>query len=275
MRSIILYVPVLHKGYLELLSKYNRKVNNLYLLSDDLVAKFSKFREIRALPAHKVKKLIGGLEYSFGVRILTKKSIKNIRPSEIITAQDTISNKFVEKYFPKTKVNLETIFLRWDEEKVKSPTPPHYDAESTKEFDQQMLREARKISESSSDWWRRVGVVVVKKEKIIVKAYNEYLPSENAPYIDGNPRDFIKAGTLGFLATSVHAEQAAISKASKLGISLKGTDLYLNSYPCPTCANLMGFAGIKRCFFSGGNAYLNVEEVVKAMGIKTILVKEK
>ena len=135
------------------------------------------------------------------------------------------------------------------------------------------MKKARKLADNSSDWWRQVGAVIVKEKKIIVSAYNQYLPSENAPYIDGNPRDFIKAGTLGFLATSVHAEQSAISKAARLGRSVKGADLYLNSFPCPTCAKLMAISGIKRCFFQGGNAYLNVNEVFEQAGIKTYLVK--
>jgi dCMP deaminase len=50
--------------------------------------------------------------------------------------------------------------------------------------------------------------------------------------------------------------------------------MYVSTYPCPTCAKLMSVAGVKKCFFVGGNAYLDVETVFKSSGLKAILVKE-
>lgn len=274
-KVLILYVPVLHLGYIRLFEKYNKEIRTLYILSEELVSAVSGVKEIRALDPKTIKGLISGLNFLFRVEVLTQKKARKIPPSfNIITSSDSTSTKFVKKYFPKNRIIYDTVFLGWDEKKVKSPLPTDYDLETSDEFDLKMMKLARLISQKSSDWWRRVGAVIVKNRKVIIKAYNKYLPSEHSPYIDGNPRDFIKAGTLAFLATSVHAEQSAISEAARLGKSLKGADLYLNSYPCPTCAKLMGLAGIKRCFFSGGNAYLNVGEVLKEMGVKAILVKE-
>lgn len=272
-KALILYIPVVHRGYLELLEKNNKVIQKLYILGDDIVSSVSKYKEIRSLPPLFTKKLIEGLGFSFKVQVLTKNKISKISVKEIFSASDAISKKFIRKYFPKRKVNYTSVFLSWDEKAVISPIPPAYDTESFSKFDKKIMHLTRTVGGKSSDWWRRVGVLVVKNKKIIARAHNHYLPSENTPYIDGNPRDFIKAGTLGFLSSSVHAEQAVISEAARLGKSLRGTDLYINSYPCPTCAKLMGIAGIKRCFFSGGNAYLRVDEVFKAVGIKTILVK--
>lgn len=274
-KVLILYIPVLHKGYIELLQKYNKEVKTLYILGEDITSQISNYKEIRSIEPVKLKKIIRALGFSFTVQILEIKKIRNIKNYDIISILEPISKKFIKKFFPKKPVFYERIFLKWDEKNVKSPSPPHYDSESSDDFDLKMMAIARKISKNSSDWWRQVGAVVTKNKKVIVKAHNQYLPSEHTPYIEGNPRDYIKSGTLGFLATSMHAEQAAISKAAYLGKSLKGADIYLNSYPCPTCAKLISVAGIKRCFFIGGNAYLNVDEVFKASGIRTILVKDR
>lgn len=273
MKILILHIPVIHNGYIKLFKKYNNKINKLYVLDSGILSKLNTVQEIRAIPPYKIIQVINALGFSFRAQLLTEKILKKLSKKEIIVTKDFISKKFIKKYFPKSKVNYETVFLRWDEKTIQSPTLPSSDLESSNKFDQMMMRKAVKMGEDSSDWWRRVGAIVVKNKKIIIKAYNEYLPSEHDPYINGNPRDFIKPGTLGFLATSVHAEQSAVAKACKLGKSLKGADMYVSTYPCPTCAKLIALAGIKRCFFVGGNAYLNVEEVFKSTGMKTVLVK--
>lgn len=272
-KVLFLYIPVLHKGYLDLLEKYNRKVKTLYLPDENIISEIGGYREIRAVDPNLLVKFIQSLSYSYAIKILTLGQLKKLSPPELITTSDSLSKKIVKKYFAKSKITFENIFLRWDEKTVTSPLPTSYDFKSTDKFDRKIMQQAKKLSQNSSDWWRQVGAIIVKNNKIIVRAYNHYLPSEHNPYIDGNPRDFIKSGTLGFLATSVHAEQAAIAKAAYLGKSVKGASLYLNSYPCPTCAKLMALSGIKKCFFSGGNAYLNVEAVFKQAGIKTILVR--
>ena len=55
-RALVLYVPVLHIGYLKVFQKYGRSVDALYLLGDDIVADFFSFhKEIRALDAATAK----------------------------------------------------------------------------------------------------------------------------------------------------------------------------------------------------------------------------
>lgn len=272
--ALILYMPVIHKGYLDLLQKYDGSVKALYLVGGDLAVSLGVPKEIRAIDTKTMQKLIVGFGFSFDVEVLDFDRVGILAPQVLVIAGDTVSRAVRERYFSKVPFIQETVFLRWDEDTVKSPKPAHFDRETSGEFHVQMIQRARQLADSSSDWWRQVGVVVVRDGVVLVEEYNRYLPSEHTPYIEGNPRDFIKAGTLGFLSESVHAEQAAIAQAANRGISLQGADLYLNSYPCPTCAIDMALAGIKRCFFSGGNAYLNVEEVFQAMDMEAIFVRE-
>ena len=270
-KSLLLYVPVLHNGYIQLFEKYKGKIKTVYILSDDFVS--SEYKEIRVVSPNVIVKMIQGLDMSFVVRLITKENINLLRNKNLVVLNDPISNSFLKSHLPNTKFDQESVYLRWHEDNVQSPNPPHYDLETNSPFDINMMRKAEKAGQSSTDWWRRVGCVVVKNKKVIQTSFNSHFPQNDTQYIDGDPRDFIKAGQLGFLASSAHAEQMAIALAAKNGKSLKGADMYVSTYPCPTCAKLMATAGIKKCFFRGGNSYLDVEKVFKSTGLKAILVK--
>jgi dCMP deaminase len=273
---LILDIPVPHRGYIDLLKKHAEggDVKTLYLVGEDLRDSLGVPREIRANDTETTRKMLEGLAFPFDIEILGLDNVDSLPSSGLYTAKDTVSRRLRDKYFPKAQVNEESVFLRWDESNVTSTRPALVDEETKDSFHISMMRRARKLADNSSDWWRRVGVVVVRDGKILVEAYNQALPTDHKPYIDGNPRDFIQAGTLAFLVSTVHGEQAAIAKASSSGIKLEGADLYLNSFPCPPCATSMGLAGIRRCFAADGNAYLDTAEVLKNIGIKTIFVKE-
>lgn len=271
---LILDVPVIHQGYLEFLKK-QKGVKTLYLLGEDLRKSLEIPKEIRAVDAATTAVMLSSLDFPFDIKILGLDEMAKLPKDRIYTARDSVSKKLKEKYFPKARVSEDTIFLRWDESNVTSTRPALVDEETHDPSHIKMMKRARELADSSSDWWRRVGVVVVRDGKVLVEAYNQALPTDHKPYIDGNPRDFIQAGTLAFLVSTVHAEQAALAKAAGQGIKLEGADLYLNSFPCPPCATSMALAGIKRCFASSGNAYLDTAEVLKSTGIKTIFVNEK
>lgn len=270
----ILDIPVIHKGYVDLLRKHadGNDVEALYLVGEDVLEDLGVRREIRANTTAITRKLLSGLELPYGIEILNLDRINDLASRRIYIARDYVSRRLREKFFPNTKLTEETAFLRWDESNVTQPLPANFDGETKNSFHIKMMNRARELANYSSDWWRRVGVVAVRDRQVILEGYNLALPTDHKPYVDGNPRDFIQAGTLQFLSSTVHAEQTIIAKAR--GISLEGADLYLNSFPCPPCATCMGLAGIKRCFSAGGNAYLDAAEVLKDVGIKTVFVND-
>lgn len=272
---LILDIPVIHKGYIDLLRKYaDSGINTLYLVGEDILESLEVPKEIRANDSETTRRMLSGLGWPFALEVLTLDGVGNLPSQGIYTARDFVSRKLRERFFPDAQVTEETVFLRWDESNVTSVRPADIDEETCDPYHLQMMRRARELAENSSDWWRQVGAVVVRDGQILVETYNLALPTDHKPYIDGNPRDFIQAGTLQFLSSTVHAEQAAIAQAAGMGVMLKGADLYLNSFPCPPCATSMGLAGIRRCFTAGGNAYLDAAEVLRVIGIKTIFVLE-
>lgn len=274
-RALVLYVPVLHAGYLKLFEKYRGESLTLYLFGDDIVSEFAPFhREIRAIDTVTAQKLIEALDIFPSVSIVSTANIGELRNAEeIITANDELCRKVLAKYLPENKIVYEPVFLRWDEKNVKSSTDVKYDRVSNDPFDQKMCAAAADEAEKSSDWWRHVGAVVVKDGTIVASGHNHHIPSDHTPYANGDPRDVIESGTLNLVYTSLHAEQSIIAEAAKSGVSLAGTDMYLNVFPCPLCAKLMAGAGIKRCFFKTGSAWLDAESVLRDAGVEIVLVK--
>lgn len=272
---LILDIPVVHRGYIDLLRRYtDGRVETLFLVGEDVLRNLGVRKEIRANDPETTRRMLGGLELPFRVEILTLDKTGELAVRRIYTAKDDVSRRFHERFFPNAQVTEEEVFLRWDESNVISTRPAIIDEETDDPFHISMMRRARALADNSSDWWRQVAAVIVRNGKILVEGYSQSYPTEHNPYVDGNPRDFIIAGTLGFLGKTVHAEQTAIAMAARQGIILEGSDLYLNSFPCPPCAFSMGISGIRRCFATGGNAYLDTAETLKKLGIKTIFVKE-
>ena len=49
--------------------------------------------------------------------------------------------------------------------------------------------------------------------------------------------------------------------------------MYVTTFPCPTCAKLIAYSGIKKLYAGGGYAVLDGELVLKAKGVKIIFVE--
>lgn len=274
MRALVLYVPVLHEGYLKLFKKYQGKVDKLFILGDDIVAEFSPLhKEIRALDPAIAARLIKSLEMFPFVEVIPRKQIQKLAQPSVIAADDELSRGFFKKYFPKKKIVLEKTFLRWDEKNVNASQAPKNVPISHSVFDRKVMTRIKETSTKSSDWWRHVGGAIIKNKRIILATHNRHVPSEHMPYIDGDPRDVVPAGTQSHLSTAIHAEQSLIAEAAKRGTKLAGTSIYVTVFPCPVCAKLIAYSGIKKCFFASGFASLDGERVLKANNVEMIFVK--
>jgi dCMP deaminase len=99
------------------------------------------------------------------------------------------------------------------------------------------------------------------------------MPSEHSPYALGDIRDFIKAGEMSDLSSSLHSEKVIITMAARKGIPLEGTSLYVSTFPCSDCANWVACSGIKKVFFGGGHASFQGEDVLRSFGVELVYVK--
>ncbi len=273
-KFLVLYVPVLHQGYMELFKRVSSDVQVVYLFGEELITEFTYLeKEIRAIEPEFMARLISASGFFKEVRILTPANLGEIRGSSIITASEGISRRLAEKYLSGCEVVFEDIFLRWDESHVDSKSPVDFERVSTDAFDVKMMSLARREAQKSSCWWRHVGAILIKDRQIILTSFNQHLPSEHTPYVLGDIRDFIESGGHSDVSSAIHAEKAMISSAAKRGIALEGADLYVSTFPCSGCAQMVAFSGIRRCFFGGGHANFNGEKILRFFGVELIFVE--
>jgi deoxycytidylate deaminase len=273
-KLIVLYLPVIHAGYIAFFEAH-KNADEILLLGQPLIDEFTTLtKEIRAIRPETAKGMIAAHVPHVTVRVLKTASELDADGVEIVAPDEGITRSFFHTYFPGARVHFDRVFLRWDEGSVLSRGNIHPDRESRDAFDRELMKQACGEAERSSDWWRHVGAILVRDGEILLRSWNHHLPSEHTPYVYGDPRDFVEAGTQGDIATAIHAEQSLIADAAKKGTALSGASLYVNVFPCAVCAKLIASAGISTCYFRTGNAYLNVEEILKVAGVETVRVIE-
>ena len=113
----------------------------------------------------------------------------------------------------------------------------------------------------------------MKKGKAVIVTHNKHMPSEHSPYIYGDPRNNFSKGINIEISTSIHAEARAIAEAARRGISLKDTSIYVSTFPCPPCAKLIAYSGIKKLYYSSGYGVLDGESILKSQDVELIFVE--
>ncbi len=281
-KAIVLYLPVIHAGYVEFFRKHG---GHVYIIGPDFHAEFPKIeRDIRMLPPEMIiQGLFGIVE---GISILSRKNIAALpQEDEIIIPDDEISRGFAEKYLGHKKISIQPAFLRWNRIITTSEfvIPPDRTV-SRKEFDREMIALANIEAAKSADWWRQIGAVLVREGKSIVATHNHHLPTRFGIDVFGDPRSNFDAGeklekklggmdiTPNELGIAIHAEAAVVARAAKEGIAMDGATLYVSTFPCPNCARLIAEAGIKKVYYQKGYSLLDAEKILKAYEIEIILV---
>lgn len=273
-RIIIAYVPVLHEGYRRFFEKYQKA--EIFIFGKELISKFDYlYKEIRALKPEQMQRAIESLGIFEQVNVLDEKSLEDIgkKDVEIILPNEDIMHELVEKYFSEKKIIFDDIFLRWDKHNTISQRPVKADQRiSQKDFDKKMMKLAYEEAKKSSDWWRRMGTIIVKNDEIIISTRNRHVPSDQMPYVNGDPRSSWHKGVHLELSTVLHSEAGAIAEAAKKGKSLEGAEMYTGTFPCPPCAKLIAYSGIKRLYYREGYGVLDGEEILKSQGVEIIFV---
>jgi len=275
-QNIVAYIPVLHQGYYDFLTRYP-EINFIYILGEELIGEYYPRKEIRALSPNQIADAIASWKILSSDRILVANLNTMIKLKSgnvtVIMPDEDICHKLYNKHLQGCPVKFSSVFLRWDENAVKKIAPPKCDRHSNSPVDLEFMRIARSGALKSSDWWRRVGALLVKNGEILLQGHNRHLPLDHSPYINGDPRDVIEAGKDSHIATAVHAEQEIIAEAAANGVSTEGTDIYVSVFPCPMCARLIALSGIKKCFFASGHASLDGERILKLFGVEIIWVE--
>ncbi|MFZ1626924.1 MAG: deaminase [Candidatus Moraniibacteriota bacterium] len=275
-KTIIAFVPVLHRGYRAFFERH-ADAESICLLGPEWTEDFPWLaKEIRALDAVEVKTALEAWQLGPRVRIVSKEDLARIETDLVVVPDEDIMREIAALYLETKQVVFDTVFLRWDKHNTVAERPVSPDiAISADVFDQEMLAAAEQEAKRGSDFWRHVGAAIVKDGRLIISAHNAHVPSEQMPYVNGDPRNNFHKGVHLELSTALHAEAGVIAEAAREGVTLEGTSLYVTTFPCPPCAKLVAYSGIKKIYYRTGYGVLDGEDILKSRGVQIIFVEEK
>lgn len=97
------------------------------------------------------------------------------------------------------------------------------------------------LSSSRSSCERlHVGCCLVKNNRVVSTGYNGFLAG--LPHVSVIYNNHEQA--------TVHAEQNAITDASKRGVNINNSVAYITHYPCINCLKLLLSSGVKKIYYS-------------------------
>jgi dCMP deaminase len=275
-KQLLLYLPVIHRGYETLLDQHADAVSVL-LLGTGFQAEFPGLgKDIRALPPERAAQYLAATRPGLQVRVIEPADLPAaVTGDPLVLPDEEVTRALAARHDlgrDRTLV-FEPTFLRWDREWSRAQRPARFDGQiAVGDLPRGLIARARQLAGRSSDWWRQVGAIAVRGPDLLGYAWNHHHPTEHSPYIDGDPRDSFSRGVRADLSTAIHAEAAIVAAAARDGVSLRGADLYVTTFPCPACARLIAEAGLRRCFFAGPYSLLDGEEVLRAAGVELFWV---
>jgi dCMP deaminase len=273
-KAIILFVPVIHNGYLKFL---NKNKGDIFILDKDIINTFVHLtRDLRLIDPDVIVKLLRTINPDRKIELLNFDKLNELSNSKysFIMSEDEVSHEIHEKYLGNNKVIYDSIFLRWN--KVITLTEneiPAHRRITKSQFHRKYIEIAKTEAEKSSDWWRQIASLIIKDKRILFQGHNHHLPSDHHLSTFGDPRSNFDAGQHQEIYTSIHSEASLIAQAAHDGVSLSGADIYVTTFPCPNCARLIVKSGIKRLFYSKGYSLLDAEKILNHFGVEVFLVK--
>ncbi len=270
-KVVIAYVPALHAGYLAFFRKHQPA--KILVLGKSFIDAFPRLnRDLRALDPTEV--VLGLTSLGFDAVVLETSDVGIVVAQQnIVLPDEDVSRDFALKYLKGCSPTLENIFLRWDglaPDKQKEVSPDR--TISTDELDKEFMQKAIVESQKSADWWRQIGSVLVKDEKIMCGGHIRYFPSDLALDIFGTPRSNFDFGERPDVYISMHAEADVIAQAGKKGVILEGASVYSSTFPCINCAFLIARSGIAKLYYAQGYSNLDSEKVLRSAGVEIIFV---
>lgn len=263
-KLLMLYMPVLHAGYLQLFDEVRPQTIALIteeLLRDlpDGLAYIAKKDIIRALPSDKMMSAVQALFPSEDVTVIrvTKANIFDLGTSseaEIVLPHEDVSYVIAETFLDPYKVRFvvppapRLRYHRNNVEEQKLLVPGRRLALSA--LDREMVALATSVAERSPDWYRQVGGSLHLKDGRSIVAFNEHQPHEQLAATFGDPRSLFKSGVRTDLSFGDHTEHVLFGEAARRGISTEGAYMYITDFPCLPCSRLSVRGGVAKIFYA-------------------------
>ncbi len=271
MKTLLMYMPVVHAGYLALICKLEPDM--ILIVSDEIADKYDKRRkDIRALRSAEIVRILRTLFP--GQRVIINEFQGSNLPQEggIHMPVEDISENLLEDYMGNRKVIWESVFLRYDSKKSMAPEEvvPDRTVSRSDPFIAEMVSMLSEEAQKSPDIWRQVAAGVRKDGKVLSLCHNVHVPSDVVTYALGDPRSNAQKGIATNVSKAAHAEPVACFLAGVEGC--RDADLFVSTFPCPQCANFISFTGIKSLYFVEGYAMVNGIEDLRNADIEIVRV---
>ncbi|HYD92974.1 MAG TPA: hypothetical protein VEB18_00735 [Candidatus Paceibacterota bacterium] len=280
MKFLLLYMPVLHRGYLDFFEKHKYNDTHCRLLGADALSALGpeaayvlkKDKAIRAIPDDLTRYFVGALGLFASSKLLDPNDPGH--PDEIVAPDEDISVLAAERFFPGVPVTYDgSLRLRYDRKGVARVDPvPESACVTSDEAHLILMRHAEEQTYRSHDWWLQVGALVARDGVPLFTAWNKAVPDPDIVNVLGDPRSLYSRGEGTDDTLVLHAERSLVSQAARAGVSLLGTDAYVTHFPCVPCAEGLKEAGIKRLFFRQGYSRLESASTLEAAGVELIRV---
>jgi dCMP deaminase len=276
MKQVLLYLPVVHAGHQAFFARH-ADAAEILLLGAGFKAEFKSLaKDIRALPPDRAAQFLRLMLPGVAVRVVEPADLPAaLTAGTLVLPDEDVTRQLAEELTLAEGRDLvfDKTFLRWDREWSRAERPAAFDGTvKPAGLPAPLLTRAKELAGHSSDWWRQVGAIAWRGERILGEAWNRHCPTEYAPYTDGDPRDSFSRGVRADLSTAIHAEASVVARAARDGVPLDGADLYVTTFPCPACARLIAESGFRRCYFSGAYSVLDGDAILHAAGVELFWV---
>ena len=283
-KLLLLYMPVIHQGYMNFLKEYHRQDiecvllgrEALHVLKKDMPYVLKKDFAIRGVDTEHVRFFIRETFRVFkDVYVLDPHHLPKGVES-IYTPDEDVTNLAIETFFPGTlRVMDGCIRLRYDRQGVERVDPVPEDTKVTSDVLYRLfMQDAEEEAGYSFDFWLQVGAVArTKTGERLYASYNRAEPHEQIHTALGDPRALYTRGERTDDTLVHHAERSIVSQAACDGVSLRGASVFVTHFPCVPCASALAEAGIARLYFKQGYSRLESANVLKTYGVELIRVE--
>jgi dCMP deaminase len=269
----VAYVPVLHEGYRRFVERH-AVGRPFYVIGRELYADYRPLaKDVRALEPSLVASAIRSWNVCSSVVVLDAAGAARLAESgaSLVLPAEDVSYQIVERFFARSPVRYDTIFLRWDKTRTVQMLEPRASASvPVAEALADVGVAAETAASGSVDWWRQVGAAIRFVDGSTRAVANEHNPHPLSAYAVGDPRSNFYKGVELELSTATHAEARLIAEAARDGKSTRDAVMYVTDFPCPPCAKLIAAAGIARLYFREGYAVLDGSDVLADAGIEVV-----
>ena len=117
-RILIINIPVVHKGFLDFISKNKQNISEIFLIDNKLAEKLSDIKtDIASIDPKDSKKLLNSLGIK-KISVIKENDFKKIGSKKIMLVNDQVSRALAEKFLPDADILWKDVFLRWDKDSV-------------------------------------------------------------------------------------------------------------------------------------------------------------